>query len=85
MQSKFEYTGPLIIVLAPDEDFTIVGGRCENVAIFGMCPGDRPNCAFMSGTSLVGCSKSQNIWQMEERHVLDSTKLRGVLLKLWGN
>lgn len=38
MQSKVKDARPGIVVLAPDEDFAVVGGGCKNVAIFGMCP-----------------------------------------------
>jgi hypothetical protein len=39
---------PGAALFAPDEDFAVVGGRCENVAVFGMRPGYTPYSAFVS-------------------------------------
>lgn len=35
-------------LLAPDEDFAVVGRGREDVAIFGVGPGYAPYCAFVS-------------------------------------
>lgn len=34
---------------APDVDFAVVGGGCENAAVFWVRPGDGPDCSFMAG------------------------------------
>lgn len=39
---------PGAALFAPDEDLAVVGGRCENIAIFGVCPGYTPYGAFVS-------------------------------------
>lgn len=28
---------PLVVLLAPDKDLAVVGGRCEDSAVFGVC------------------------------------------------
>jgi len=49
VQCEVEDFCPLIVGLAPDEDFAVVGGGCEDVAVFGMSPGNGPYGAFVSG------------------------------------
>jgi len=39
--------------LAPDEDFSVITGAGEDVAVFGMCPGHAPYCSFMAVGVLV--------------------------------
>jgi hypothetical protein len=39
---------PGAALFAPNEDLAVVGGRCENVAIFGMRPGYTPYSTLMS-------------------------------------
>lgn len=48
MQRKVENTLPLVTLLTPDEDFAIIACRCEDVAVFWMCPRDAPDCSFVS-------------------------------------
>jgi hypothetical protein len=48
VESEIENSGPLAVCFAPDEDFTVVGGGCEDVAVFGVGPGDRPDGSFVS-------------------------------------
>lgn len=47
MQGEFVDALPGSILFAPDEDATVVGGRGENGAIFGVRPGDTPDCSLM--------------------------------------
>jgi hypothetical protein len=35
-------------LLAPDDDFAVIGRGCEDVAVFRMRPGDAPYGAFVS-------------------------------------
>jgi len=44
----------LIAGFAPDEDFAVVGGGGENVAVLGVCPGNGPYCSFVAGGLLAG-------------------------------
>lgn len=53
VQGEIEDLGPCCAGLAPDEDFAVVGGGGEDVAVFGVRPGDGPDCAFVSVE--VGC------------------------------
>lgn len=38
---------PRAVLLAPDEDLAVVGGRSEDVAVLGMCPGNTPDGALV--------------------------------------
>ena len=47
-------------MLAPDENFAIVGGGCEDIAVFGVGPRDGPDCTFVSAVEvLTGRSGSE--------------------------
>lgn len=48
VQREIEDFGPGVALLAPDEDFAVVRGGGEDVAVFGVCPGDGPDCSFVS-------------------------------------
>ena len=48
MKGEIENSRPGVALLAPDEDFTVVRGGGEDVAVFGVRPGDGPNCSFVS-------------------------------------
>lgn len=39
---------PGIGLFAPDDDFSVIRRRGENVSIFRMCPGDAPNSTLVS-------------------------------------
>jgi hypothetical protein len=54
VESEIEDFGPSRTLLTPDEDFAIITCRCEDVAIFWMGPGDRPDGAFVAGGELEG-------------------------------
>lgn len=56
MESEVKNASPLIVCFAPDEYFSVVGGGGENVAVFWVCPGDRPYCAFVSEVILAAYS-----------------------------
>jgi hypothetical protein len=47
VEGEFVDALPLGILLAVDEDMAVVGGAGEDGAVFGMCPGDTPDSAFM--------------------------------------
>lgn len=51
MQREVEDFGPRRALLAPDEDFAIVACGGQDVTVFGVCPGDGPDGAFVA----VGC------------------------------
>lgn len=59
MQGEIENSGPRCALFAPDEDFAIVTSRCEDIAIFWVCPRDRPDGAFVTGGLLVTCWESK--------------------------
>jgi hypothetical protein len=46
--SEFVDALPLIVLLAPDQDATVVGARRQDSAVLGMRPGDSPNRAFVA-------------------------------------
>jgi hypothetical protein len=49
VQGKLVDALPLVLrLLAPDENTAVVGGGCEDGAVFGMGPGDAPYGAFMA-------------------------------------
>lgn len=47
VEGEFVDALPGAVLFAPDEDATVVGGRGEDGAVFGMGPGDTPDGAFM--------------------------------------
>ena len=53
MEGEFVYALPLIVLLAPDEDAAVVGGGGEDGSVFGVCPGDAPDCSFVAVMLLV--------------------------------
>lgn len=53
MQGEVEDSRPGRAGLAPDEDFPVVAGAGEDVAVFGVCPGYAPYCSFMAVKVLV--------------------------------
>lgn len=48
MKGEFVDALPLAILFPPDEDAAVVGARCEDGAIFGVRPGDRPDCSLVA-------------------------------------
>lgn len=53
---------PLVVLCAlflPDEDFAVVAGRGEDVAVLGVCPGDAPDGAFVAVARVVSMWYSQ--------------------------
>jgi hypothetical protein len=48
VEGKIEDAGPGVALFAPYEDFAVVRGGCEDVTEFRMCPGDGPDCSFVS-------------------------------------
>jgi len=48
VQGEIEDFAPGCAGFAPDEDFTVVAGGGEDVAVFGVGPGDGPDGAFVS-------------------------------------
>jgi hypothetical protein len=48
VQGEIEDFGPGGAGFPPDEDFPVVAGGGEDVAVFGVGPGDRPYCSFVS-------------------------------------
>jgi hypothetical protein len=48
VQREVEDSLPLGALLAPDEDFAVVAGGGEDVAVFGVGPGDAPDCSFVA-------------------------------------
>jgi hypothetical protein len=52
VQCEVEDALPLRALFAPDKDFAIVAGRGEDVTVFGVSPGDTPDCAFVAGFCL---------------------------------
>lgn len=48
VEGEFVDALPGAVLFAPDEDATVVGGGGEDGAVFGVCPGDTPDGAFMS-------------------------------------
>lgn len=49
VQGEFVDALPLALrLLAPDEDAAVVGGGCEDGAVFGVGPGDAPDGALMA-------------------------------------
>lgn len=57
VEGEFVDALPLCILLAPDQDAAVVGGGCEDGAVFGVCPRDAPDCSFVTGSMLVKPSK----------------------------
>lgn len=53
VQGKLVDALPLGVLLAPDQDAAVVGGGCEDGAVFGVRPGDAPDGSFVAGTMLV--------------------------------
>lgn len=49
MQGEIKDFAPACALFAPDEYLPVVAGAGEDVTVFGMCPGDGPDCAFVSG------------------------------------
>lgn len=45
---EVEHALPLRALFAPDEDFAVVASGGEDVAVFGVGPGDAPDCAFVT-------------------------------------
>lgn len=57
MEGEVEDARPGGVRFAPDEDFAVVAGGGEDVAVFGVCPGDAPDGAFVAGGVLEGLEK----------------------------
>jgi hypothetical protein len=53
VQREVEDFRPGAAGFAPDEDFAVVAGGGEDVAVFGVRPGDTPDGAFVPGGVLV--------------------------------
>jgi hypothetical protein len=51
VQGEIKDAGPGVARFAPDEDFAVVRGGGEYVAVFRVRPGDGPDCSFVSGES----------------------------------
>jgi hypothetical protein len=45
---EVEDLGPGVVGFAPDDYFAVVARRGEDVAVFGVGPGDGPDGAFVS-------------------------------------
>lgn len=48
MEGEVEDALPLGALFAPDEDLAVVARRGEDVAVFGVGPGDAPDCSFVT-------------------------------------
>lgn len=42
-------------LFAPDDDFPVIRGGCQDVAVLGMCPCYAPDCAFMPVSQSIWC------------------------------
>jgi hypothetical protein len=81
VQGEIEDSRPGVALLAPDEDFAVIGGGCEDVAEFGVRPGDGPDCSFVAVVDgqlgwTLGCAMGR----LEQFGTTHLSKYRG-----WGN
>lgn len=66
MQREVENARPCRVRFPPDEDFAIVAGRGEDVAVFGVGPRNAPNCAFVTRGGLETLKKRREGTENEE-------------------